>query len=191
MIKARNKLPKNAKRVFKGVIFDVWQWKQKMFDGSHATFEKLIRADTVNVIAVVDNKKIILLRQKQPDWKKSKNTLAGGRVDGDESPIEAAKRELLEETGYVSKKWILWKKINPYGKIVWTVYNFIARDCVKKQNPHPDAGEKMKARLVGFEEFLKLSEDPNFYEGELKYSLLRARFDPKYRKEFKKLLFGK
>ncbi|KKT71448.1 MAG: NUDIX hydrolase [Candidatus Moranbacteria bacterium GW2011_GWF1_44_4] len=68
-------LPKNAKRVFRGVIFDVWQWKQKMFDGSLATFEKIKRPDTVNIVGVV-GKRIIILRQKQPDWKKSKNTLA-------------------------------------------------------------------------------------------------------------------
>jgi len=190
MSRKRNKLPQNAKRVFKGVIFDVWQWKQKMFDGSYAVFEKLIRADTVNVIAVV-GKKIIVLQQKQPDGKKSKNTLAGGRVDGDESPLEAAKRELLEETGYASKKWILWKKIRPYNKIVWEVHNFIAQNCVKIQKPHPDAGERLKTRLVSFHEFLKVSEDPDFYEGELKNALLRARYNPKYRKEFKRFLFGK
>lgn len=190
MSQAGKKMPKNAKRVFKGVIFDVWHWKQKMFDESTAVFEKLSRADTVNVIGVV-GKKIILLHQKQPDWKKSKNTLAGGRVNDGESPLRAAKRELLEETGYASKNWILWNKINPYGKIVWTVYSFIARDCVKVRNPEPDAGEKLKTKLVGFDEFLEVSEDPDFYEGELKNALLRARYDRKRRKEFKKLLFGK
>lgn len=189
-MKKRNKnLPKNAKRVFKGVIFDVWQWRQKMFDGSTAVFEKLKRADTVNVIAVV-GQRILLLRQKQPDWGKHKNTLAGGRVDEGESPLQAAKRELLEEAGYVSKKWILWKEINPYGKIVWTVHNFVARDCEKSEEPKLDAGEKIKIEFVSLDKFLKLSDDPDFYEGELKNSLLRARLDKKCRKEFRKLLFG-
>jgi ADP-ribose pyrophosphatase YjhB (NUDIX family) len=187
-IKKRKSLPVGAKCVFKGVIFDVWQWKQKMFDGSLVTFEKLKRADTVNVIALA-GQKILLLKQKQPDWRKYKNTLAGGRVDEGESPLQAAKRELLEESGYASNKWILWKKINPYGKIIWTVYSFVARDCVKKQGSKPDAGEKIEARLVNFDEFLKLSEDPDFYEGELKNSLLRARLNKKYRKELYDLLF--
>lgn len=189
MPKKNKRLPKNSKRVFRGVIFDVWQWKQKMFDGSWATWEKLSRPDTVNVVAVV-GEKIILLRQKQPDWKRYKNTLAGGRVDEGESPLAAAERELLEETGYVSKKWKLWKKMNPYGKIVWTVYNFVARDCVKAREPQPDAGEKIETKLVSFENFLKLGDDNDFYEGELKSTLLRARYDQKFRKEFRELLFG-
>ncbi len=161
-----------------------------MFDGSFATFEKLIRPDTVNVIGIVGNK-IIILRQKQPDWKKYKGTLVGGRIDERESPLRAAKRELLEETGYVSRDWILWKKINPYGKIIWTVHNFIARDCEKIKKPELDAGEEIKLRLASFEELLALTDDPDFYEGELKSALLRARYDGKYRKEFKKLLFRK
>jgi len=42
----RNIIPKNArlvpeeaKLVFKGIIYDVYQWEQKMFDGTFSTFE--------------------------------------------------------------------------------------------------------------------------------------------------------
>lgn len=189
MLKKNRNLPKNAKRVFEGVIFEVWQWKQKMFDGSFETFEKLKRADTVNIIGTV-GEKIIVLRQKQPDWEEYKVAVPGGRVDKGETPLQAAKRELFEETGYVSDNWILWKKRNPYGKMIWTVYNFIARDCKYIRKPATDAGERIKTRIVNFKEFLMFSERPDFHEGELKYSLLRARHDRKYRKGFKKLLFG-
>lgn len=190
MPKNRKNLPANAKRVFRGVIFDVWQWKQKMFDGSVGIFEKLRRPDTVNVIPVIGDK-ILILKQRQPDWKTDKTTIAGGRIDEEERPLAAAKRELLEETGYASKDWALWKEQNPSGKMIWTIYTYIARDCYFKQPPYPDAGEKIKTRLVAFNEFLTLSENPNFYEGEIKSSLLRARFDKKYRNEFYNLLFKK
>lgn len=183
-------LPVGAKLVFKGVIFDVWQWKQKMFDRSYATFENLKRADTVNVIAVI-GQKILLLKQKQPDWKRYKNTLAGGRVDEGESPLEAAKRELLEESGYVSNEWKLWKKQNPYNKLIWTVYTFVAHNCYQKQKPEKDAGERIKPVLVTFEEFLKLSDNPDFYEKELVGVLHRARYDKKYQKELYNLFFKK
>ena len=59
----KNKLPKNARRVFKGEIFEVWQWPQKMYDGSTETFEMLKRPDTTQVIATVGDK-IALLIQK-------------------------------------------------------------------------------------------------------------------------------
>ena len=36
-------LPENAKLVFKGVLFDTWQWEQELFDGSYSTFEVVVR----------------------------------------------------------------------------------------------------------------------------------------------------
>ena len=50
---AKNNLPENAKLVFKGIIHDIYQWEQEMFDGSKATFERIRRPDTTAVIAVV------------------------------------------------------------------------------------------------------------------------------------------
>lgn len=161
-----------------------------MFDGSVKVFEKLKRSDTVNVIAVSGNK-ILILNQRQPDWKKSKRSLPGGRIDENEKPLAAAKRELLEETGYISNNWELWLEQNPVSKIIWTVYTFVARDCKRIQKPKPDAGEKIKTKPITFDEFLMLSENTDFYEGELKNALLRARLDEKYRKEFYNLLFKK
>ena len=97
--------PKNAKRVFNGKIFDVYQWRQKMFDGSYRIFERTRMASSAILIATV-GKKIVVLKQKQPDtdWFL---TTPSGRLDvPGERPIEAAKRELLEETGMMAKRII-------------------------------------------------------------------------------------
>ena len=190
MSQNKNQLPKNAKLEFKGEIFEVWQWKQKTFDGSVEIFEKLKRPDTAQVIPVVGNK-ILIQKQRQPDKSKSFISIPGGRCELNEKPLNSAKRELLEETGCASKNWKLWKRQNPVGKIIWTVYTYIAKDCFYKKSPELDTGEKITTRLVSFEEFLMLSEDTTFHESELKSSLLRARFDKKFRKEFYELLFGK
>jgi len=162
-----------------------------MFDGSTAIFERLRRPNTAQVVAVVGDK-ILLQTQQQPDNMTPFPSLPGGRCDSfDEDPLAAAKRELLEETGYVSDNWTLWKEQNPVGKIQWTIYTFIARDCQKQQEPRLDAGEKIATRLIDFEEFLMLSEHPRFYEGELKMALFGARFDAKAKEELRQLIFGK
>ena len=186
----RNPIPLNAKRVFKGVIFEVWQWEQKMFDGSVQTFERLKRPNSTQVIPVVGDK-ILIQTEEQPNTKQPFSSIPGGRCDEEENPLEAAKRELLEETGYTSKDWSLWQECDPVGKIEWTIFTYIARDCILKETPRIDAGEKISTRLVDFEELLKMADDPLFYSPEIVPDLLRIRFNPEKKEEFRKLLFGK
>lgn len=185
----KNHFPLNAKMVFQGKIFEVWQWEQKMFDGSTEIFERLKRANTAQVIAVVGDK-ILIQTQSQPDCLEPFLSLPGGRCDKNEDQLTAAKRELLEETGYASNHWTLWEEQNPVNKITWTIYTYIARDCVYAKEPHLDAGEKIQNKLITFDEFLTIPLDQRFYENKLALSLLRARLDPEFKKTFHTLLFG-
>src|SRR3989344_9686996 len=95
---SKQPIPGHAKRVFKGVLFDVYQWEQKMFDGSTAIFEKLKRPDTVVVFPVLPDGRIILTEQEQPG-KEAFIGATGGRVDVGEEILQTAHRELLEESG--------------------------------------------------------------------------------------------
>ena len=93
-------IPDNAQRVFKGVIYDVYQWPQTMFDGSTKTFEMLKRADTVEIIAVHDDKHVDL-NEEQPHLPLH-YTLPAGRHDvpGEtELASMSGRRPGAEETG--------------------------------------------------------------------------------------------
>src|SRR3989344_7054923 len=146
------KLPPHAKRVFKGKIFETWQWEQKLFDGTPAVFEEVIRPDTVEVIAVADGK-IIIEEQEQPT-EGTFLSLPGGRADGGGSPEEEIKRELLEETGYVSDDWELWQDAHPFLRHPYTIHYFLARNCKKVREARLDAGERIKLLFVSFDELL-------------------------------------
>ena len=88
--KSKQPIPERAKRVFKGVIFDIYQLEQEMFDGSRAIFEKLKRPDTVVVFPVLPDGKIILTEQEQPGTELFIGA-TGGRVDEGEDILSAAK----------------------------------------------------------------------------------------------------
>lgn len=169
-------LPKTAKRVFKGVIFDVYQWKQKMFDGSIETFEKLKRPDIVNVLPIV-NGKIILTQQQQPGAEPFIGCL-GGRIDKNETPLRAAARELLEESGLKAGKLILWQAVNPLPKIDCAIYTFIAKNCVKVSGQSLDSGERIKLISVTFDEFVKLVADEHYRDWEISLKIFRATQNP-------------
>jgi hypothetical protein len=89
----KKSFPPHAKRVFEGVIFDVYQWEQELYDGRTVMFERLVRPDTVTVYGVLPDGKILLAEQEQPG-KPAFVGPTGGRVDPGEDALTAAKREL-------------------------------------------------------------------------------------------------
>lgn len=189
MAKKPSTIPKNAHRVFKGVIFDVYHWQQKMFDGTPVTFEMLKRPDTVEIVAIVGDK--ILVQQEEQPVEGKFLTLPGGRIEANETTAQGAKRELLEETGFSAKSFKIWQTKQPYSKIEWTIFTLIARDCKKIQLATPDAGEKISPRLVTFQQFLALADNPNFRTTHLKEFLSQIRGKPKLEKKFHAQLFAK
>src|SRR3989344_2576397 len=155
------KFPPNAKSVYKGKIFEVFEWEQRLFDGTTDTFEGLKRPDTIQIIPTIGDK-ILLSREEQPQ-KPLTNTFLGGRMEEGEEPLVTAKRELLEETGLESSDWELLKVFEPDGKIDWTIYLFIARNCKKVAEQNLDAGEKIEVKEVNFEEFLEIVSHEDFW----------------------------
>jgi 8-oxo-dGTP pyrophosphatase MutT (NUDIX family) len=184
-------IPENAKLVFKGIIFEVWQWEQKLFDGSTATFEKIRRPDTVEVIAITPDGKIIAENQEQPGRYAKFMSLPGGRADGGQSPLEEIKRELLEETGYAGDDWETLETIQPFMDSDYRVHLFISRNVEKIAEQCQEKGEKIELKFITFEELLKLPDNPRFRSRELANILIRARFDREFSDNLRKRILGK
>lgn len=172
--KSAKLVPEEAKKVFSGVIYDVYQWPQEMFDGSFQTFEMLGRPDTVKILAVLTEDearslknvkvsegpepKLVITRQEQPR-KDYFYDYPGGRADAeDEDELAAAKRELLEETGLKMKNWKLLKAEQPFNKTDWLVYTFLATGLEGQTAQNLDAGEKIDLLAMNFDEVSRLAD---------------------------------
>ncbi|KKT01193.1 MAG: NUDIX hydrolase [Candidatus Nomurabacteria bacterium GW2011_GWF2_43_8] len=186
---SKQPIPKNAKKVFKGVIFDVYQWEQEMFDGTKVVFEKAKRIlDNVTIFAVLPDGKILLTEQEQPG-KAPFIGGTGGRIDEGEDALTAARRELLEESGYIAEEFTLWFAQNSLPKVDWAVYVFIAKGLKKVSNLNLDAGEKVKLLPVTLDEFIDMPNHKDIYfaEQDVVFKLLEAKYDPRKRKELEEL----
>jgi ADP-ribose pyrophosphatase len=158
-------IPEQAKLAFKGMIFDVYQWPQKLFDGSSHTFEMLKRPDTVTAICVVEDK-ILVINDEQPHLG-ARQSFPGGRVDeSDPAILAAAQREVAEETGYSFQNWRLVKVSQPYRKMEWFVYVWLAWDVTGQQATNLDAGERITVQALTFNELKTLVTRKVGYLGE-------------------------
>lgn len=174
---SRQPIPANAKRVFEGVIFDVYQWEQELFDGRKATFEKLKRDDTVCVFATTPDRKLILLEQEQPG-KQPFISLPGGRVEEGEDVFVGAKRELLEEVGAVSEDWSEYGSYQLMSKIDWTIFYLVARNCRITAEQNLDGGEKIRLKYVTFAEFIDHALSERFSDTEIVLDIYKAKLQP-------------
>lgn len=152
-------MPKKAKRVFEGVIYDVYHWEQQMFDGSYETFEMLKRPDTVKVIAVKDDR-IVILDQEQPDQEPFIDIPGGRHDDEAESELDAVQRELHEETGMIFNNWKLLEVTQPLAKIEQFVYVFLAYNFDQQGEQRLDNGEKITVELMTLDQVKALTNSP-------------------------------
>ncbi|MGI0001927.1 MAG: NUDIX hydrolase [Nitrososphaeraceae archaeon] len=183
------KLPSNAKKVFQGEIFAVYQWEQELYDGSTATFEGLQRPGTIQIIPTEDGQ-LFLSHEAQPTKPRS-YTFLGGRQEPDENSLVTAKRELLEEAGLVSEDWELLKTYQSEGKIDWTTYLFAARNCKKVTEPNLDPGEQIDVKKVSWEQFLEIVASETFWGQNIANDILRMRLNKQQLAKFKQQLFHK
>lgn len=149
-----------------------------MLDGGKEIFEAVARKHGTKVIAVTDDGKILINQEEQPG-KLPFIALPGGLVEFDEDPGLAARRELLEETGYEAGHFELLAS-HRAGFIDTYMHFWIARDLRKVAEPALDAGgEKITTVAVSWDEFCELLFSETLKQIDLNYIFLKHhRLDP-------------
>lgn len=166
-------LPPQAERVFKGVIHDVYQWEQIVYDGSEATFEMVKRPDTV-VALLIKGDSIVIAREEQPG-KRLRLQLPGGRADvEEETELDAIRREVMEETGMTFRTWKLIAAHQPLPtKVDYFYYFFIAYDFEKQLEQSLDGGEKVTTMELELNELKDIIREGELEEA-VPQSVIRA-----------------
>lgn len=69
--------------------------------------------DYVGVVAVTGDGRLVLVRQYRPAVGRTTLELPSGHVDDGDTPEDAARKELLEETGHVADRWEFLGDLSP------------------------------------------------------------------------------
>ena len=121
--------------------------------------------DWVNVIAITKDGEFLFEEQYRHGIGRVCFELCAGSVEEGECPLDTAKRELLEETGYVSNEW------RTYGCYVPNTsgcnnycYTFIATNIEKVADQNLDKTEDIKLHLLKESEVKKMMLDGHITE---------------------------
>ena len=112
----------------------------------------------VNIIAITNEGKFVFVRQYRHGLGLSSYELCAGVIDPeDESYLDAAKRELLEETGYGNGTWneFMVMSANP-GTHTNLTYCYLATDVEKTSSQHLDETEDITVHLFTIDEIKQL-----------------------------------
>lgn len=123
--------------------------------------------DWVTVVAVTADNRIVMVEQFRFGVGVLTTEPVAGTVDPGEDSLEAAKRELLEETGFGEGRWRYLGSVQANPAIHDNLcHHWLAEQVVAMQEPAPDAGEAIRVHLMTLEEIKEAIES-----GKLKHPL--------------------
>lgn len=144
----------NSKSILKTPFVSVFSDLVELPNGMIITdFYTVGIQDASLIVAITDDNQVILTREYRYACKEIVTECPAGMVEANEGPIETAKRELLEETGYSSDNWTyLGPTLESTSKLTNTMHLFLAKSCkrVCSQNIEDSEGniEVMKIPLT-------------------------------------------
>ena len=140
----------SSRVAYRGPVFSVTTDQVLEPGGVRARRDVIRHSGSIVILAVDDAKpepRILLERQYRHAAQSMMWELPAGRIDEGESPLAAARRELLEETGYAARHWrkMLFFYVSP-GFLDETMTIYLARGLTKGK-AQPEEDEKISTRF--------------------------------------------
>ncbi len=163
----------SSKELIRTPIFHVTMDHAKDPEGFEIKRAIVQHGGSAVMMPVDEKKRVLLVRQYRLPARRYLWELPAGRLDEGETPLQAAKRELAEETGYRAKKWEKLAVFYPSpGFLAEKMTIFLARDLTEgEQKPMED--ERIEVRWFKPKEIDKLIESYEIIDAKTQIGFLK------------------
>ena len=141
----------SGETVFDGKIMHVRRDIVELSDGSEAFREVVDHSGGVCVLALDDERRVLVVRQFRYPHEKVLCEIPAGKLERGEDPFEAAKRELREETGAVAQKWESLGEIYPTPAYCGEIIRMYLAQELDFGETALDEGEFLEVERVDFD----------------------------------------
>jgi ADP-ribose pyrophosphatase len=162
----------SGERVFDGVLLKVHRDQVRLPDGSTGIREYIRHPGAVAIVPLFDDGRVLLERQFRYPHNRDFLEIPAGKIDPGEAPLDTAKRELLEETGYVAEEWTRIGVI--HTAIAFTdeaIELFTAKKLTHRER-RLDEGEFLETLIVSLEDALAMVRDGRITDAKTVAALL-------------------
>lgn len=158
----------SSKTVFQGPVFSVSRDQVREPGGITSRRDVIRHTGSVVIMAVDDTgsePRVLLARQYRHPAKRIMLELPAGRIDEGEKPLAAAKRELVEETGYTASQWkkILYFWPSP-GFLDETMTVFVATG-LRQGKATPEEDENISIQFYPLSQAVRMVSDGTIRDG--------------------------
>jgi ADP-ribose pyrophosphatase len=160
----------SSKLAYKGLVFNVYTDKVEEPNGFIHQRDVIRHSGSVVILAIDESDSasdpiVILERQYRHAAGELLIELPAGRIEPNEPPLAAAKREMIEETGYRAKKWkLLTRYFASPGFLGEFMQIYLARGITAGvAQPEPD--EQIEILRVRFSEAMALVRANKIHDG--------------------------
>jgi len=130
--------------------------------------------DIVAILALTDDRQVLLAQEYRHPLRKIIDNLPSGSIPDGEVPSQAARRELVEETGYTAHQLTPLGRMTPFpGITAGTIHLFLAQG-LQPTAPHFDAHEYIRIERMDVDDVLQRVLRGEFEDGALQLAVLRA-----------------
>ncbi|MCX7908072.1 MAG: NUDIX hydrolase [Ignavibacteria bacterium] len=150
-----------------------WVRRENPKTGNKSNFVILDSKDWVNIIPLTKDNKIVLVQQYRHGIDEITLEIPGGLIDQGETPLQAAKRECIEETGFYSEdNPIFLGKVRPNPAFLTnTCYTYLWKNVEKKFEPKFDQNEEVEIIIKDIKELYYMIRD-----GKIHHSIVLNAF---------------